>query len=102
MSTGSRGEYEGGSEHSARGDLAHTRDGQLCGKAVCTSHLFVKGEYVGTKDQRTSRLNMRLTPLELSTIREAAAAAQVSVSAFMLSAALEKAGAQRPAPSSAE
>ena len=56
---------------------------------------MLKGDYVGTKDQRTSRLNMRLTPTELSTIREAAAAAQLSVSAFMLSAALEKAGAQR-------
>jgi uncharacterized protein (DUF1778 family) len=54
--------------------------------------LAPKGEYVGTKDQRTSRLNMRLTPAELSTIREAAAAARMSVSAFMLSAALEKAG----------
>ncbi|MGI9135838.1 MAG: plasmid mobilization protein [Candidatus Nanopelagicales bacterium] len=50
-----------------------------------------------TKDQRTSRLNMRLTPAELSTIREAAAAAHLSVSAFMLSAALEKAGALHPA-----
>jgi uncharacterized protein (DUF1778 family) len=39
---------------------------------------------------------MRLTPAELVTIREAAAAAHLSVSAFMLTAALEKAGAQRP------
>ena len=54
--------------------------------------LAPKGEYVGTKDQRTSRLNMRLTPAELSTIREAAAAARMRVSASMPSAALEKAG----------
>jgi uncharacterized protein (DUF1778 family) len=53
---------------------------------------------VGTKDQRTSRLNMRLTPTELKTIREAAGSAGTSVSAFMLSAALEKAGAKRPVP----
>lgn len=43
---------------------------------------------------------MRLTSGELSTIREAAAAAQMSVSAFMLSAALEKAEAQRLTPTS--
>jgi len=35
---------------------------------------------------------MRLTPAELAAIREASATAGMSVSAFMLSAALEKAG----------
>ena len=60
--------------------------------------LILKGDYVGTKDQRTARLNMRLTPAELSSIREAAAAAGQNVSAFMLTAALEKTGSQRPAP----
>ena len=53
---------------------------------------------MGTKDQRTSRLNMRLTPAELKAIREAAVSAGMSVSAFMLTAALDKAGAKRPLP----
>lgn len=52
---------------------------------------------MGTKDQRTSRLNMRLTPAELSTIRAAATKKQMSVSAFILSAALENSGTFRPA-----
>jgi uncharacterized protein (DUF1778 family) len=52
---------------------------------------------MGTKDQRTSRLNMRLTPAELSTIRAAATKKQMSVSAFILSAALENSGLSRPA-----
>ncbi len=43
---------------------------------------------------------MRLTPAELSTIREAAKAAQMSVSAFMLTAALEKSRAASSDPTS--
>ena len=63
--------------------------------------LVCKGEHVGTKDQRTSRLNMRLTPAESMTIREAAARVGMSVSAFMLTAALEKAGGTPALPASA-
>ena len=77
-----------------QGDLAHTLVWwiRLIHRKYVT--LISKGDYVGTKDQRTSRLNMRLTPAELSTIREAAAAAGQSVSAFMLAAALNQAAAQ--------
>ena len=78
--------------------LAHMREG-IRRKPRAYVTITAKGEYVGTKDQRTSRLNMRLTPTELGTIREAAATSQMSVSAFMLTAALEKAGASRPASS---
>jgi len=41
---------------------------------------------------------MRLTPSELKAIREAAGSAGMSVSAFMLTAALDKAGAKGPLP----
>jgi uncharacterized protein (DUF1778 family) len=45
---------------------------------------------------------MRLTPAELTAIREAAAAARQSVSAYMLSAALEKAVALSDASTTAK
>ena len=80
-------------------DLAHMHEWGFGESPVRTSQLPARGKHVGTKDQRTSRLNMRLTPAELGTIREAAATSHMSVSAFMLFAALEKAGASRPASS---
>ncbi|UNX55199.1 DUF1778 domain-containing protein [Georgenia sp. TF02-10] len=44
-----------------------------------------------TADVRSERLNMRLSPEALATIREAAAAQQQDVSAFVLGAAMERA-----------
>jgi uncharacterized protein (DUF1778 family) len=44
-----------------------------------------------TANARSERLNMRLSPDALSTIREAAAAQQQDVSAFVLGAAMEHA-----------
>ena len=41
---------------------------------------------------RTARLNMRISPEALDTIREAAAAQQQDVTSFVLGAAMERAG----------
>lgn len=44
-----------------------------------------------TENTRSERLNMRLSPEALATIREAASAQQQDVSAFVLGAAMERA-----------
>lgn len=41
---------------------------------------------------KTERLNLRVSPEELSTVRRAATERSMSVSAFMLAAALREAG----------
>ncbi|WP_162616494.1 DUF1778 domain-containing protein [Xylanimonas allomyrinae] len=46
---------------------------------------------MSTENARSERLNMRLTPEALATIREAASAQQQDVSAFVLGAAMERA-----------
>jgi uncharacterized protein (DUF1778 family) len=52
--------------------------------------VYVQEVYV-QKQTRTARINLRLTPEELDTIREAAEREGVTVTQFMVKAALDKA-----------
>jgi len=60
-------------------------------RAYAQSAHIPRREIVNESNGRTARLNMRLTPVALHLIREAAAAQQEDVTSFVLGAALDRA-----------
>lgn len=54
--------------------------------------MHATGVAVSGSQGKSERLNLRVTPEELSTVRKAATERSMSVSAFMLDAALREAG----------